>query len=144
MTDGTARDQMEATLLAIAEADVDIIPSLFDRFFTAFPDQRAAFINLGAATGRMTSETIEAMIGLANGESWVPVTITNFVDLHRNYGEIRFEHYAAFVDMTVDALADAVPQNWTAAQNEAWRTQAERLKAMIAVACNGRTPVLST
>ena len=134
---------MEATLVAIAEADIDIIPGLFERFFAAFPEQRPAFINLAAASGRMANETIEALVGLAADESWVPVTITNFVDLHRNYGEIPQAHYTTFVDMVVDALADAAAAGWNDQQERAWRSQAGRLNAMIAEACKGRTPELS-
>jgi hemoglobin-like flavoprotein len=125
---------MEAPLFAIAEADIDITQGLFDRFFASFPEQRAAFINLEAAAGRMTNETIEAMIGLANNEHWVPTTIINFVDLHRNYGDFPASLYAAFIDMTVDALAQAAGAAWTEASDIAWRTQATRLNAMIAKA----------
>ncbi len=122
---------MEAPLFAIAEADIDITPALFDRFFAAFPEQRAPFINLDAAAGRMTNETIEAMIGLATDEHWVPTTIINFVDLHRNYGDFPASLYAAFIDMTVDALAQAAGPAWTSENNAAWRAQADRLKAMV-------------
>jgi hemoglobin-like flavoprotein len=125
---------MEAPLFAIAEANIDITPALFDRFFEAFPEQRAPFINLDAAAGRMTNETIEAMIGLATNEHWVPTTIINFVDLHRNYGDFPASLYAAFIDMTVDALAHAAGSAWTKDSNTAWRTQADRLKAMVAEA----------
>lgn len=123
---------MEAPLFAIAEADIDITPTLFERFFATFPEQRASFINLDAAAGRMTNETIGAMIGLATNEHWVPTTIINFVDLHRNYGDFPASLYAAFIDMTVDALADAAGAAWTGESNAAWRAQADRLKAMVA------------
>ena len=125
---------MEAPLFAIAEADIDITPALFDRFFATFPEQRAPFLNLDAAAGRMTNETIEAMIGLASNEHWVPTTIINVVDLHRNYGDFPASLYAAFIDMTVDALADSAGTAWTGESNAAWRAQADRLKAMVAEA----------
>lgn len=125
---------MEAPLFAIAEADIDITPALFERFFATFPEQRAPFLNLDAAAGRMTNETIEAMIGLATNEHWVPTTIVNFVDLHRNYGDFPASLYAAFIDMTVDTLADAAGIAWTGESNAAWRAQADRLKAMVAEA----------
>ena len=127
-------EAMEAPLFAIADSDIDITPALFDRFFATFPEQRAAFINLDAAAGRMTNETIEAMIGLATDEHWVPITIINFVDLHRNYGDFPASLYAAFIDMTVDALAHAAGAAWTDESNAAWRAQADRLKAMLAEA----------
>jgi hypothetical protein len=125
---------MEAPLFAIADADIDITPALFDRFFATFPEQRAPFINLDAAAGRMTNETIEAMIGLATNEHWVPTTIINFVDLHRNYGDFPASLYAAFIDMTVDALAQAAGTAWTTDSSAVWRIQADRLKAMVAEA----------
>lgn len=125
---------IEAPLFAIAEADIDITPALFDRFFATFPEQRAPFLNLDAAAARMTNETIEAMIGLATNEHWVPTTIINFVDLHRNYGDFPASLYAAFIDMTVDALADAAGVAWTDDSNAAWRAQADCLKAMAAEA----------
>ena len=127
-------DAMEAPLFAIAEADIDITPILFARFFAAFPEHRAAFLNLDAAAGRMTNETIEAMIGLATDAHWVPTTIINFVDLHRNYGHFPASLYAAFVDMSVDTLAQAAGASWTPTSDAAWRAQAARLNAMIASA----------
>ena len=128
----TDREQMEVTLCAL---EIDITPPLFDAFFTAFPEQRAAFHNLDAAAGRMTNETVEALIGIASDEPWVTTTIINFVDLHRNYGSFTPELYAAFVDMTVDTLARAVGSEWTPAQDGAWRRHAGRLNQMIAEAC---------
>jgi hypothetical protein len=125
---------MEASLAAIGEAGLDIVPVLFDRFFAEFPDERARFINLDAAQGRMTNETIEAMVGLAAGAPWVKTTVINFVDLHRNYGEIPQALYAAFIDMTVDVLAAAAGNAWTADCDAAWRCEAERLKAMVQAA----------
>jgi hypothetical protein len=125
---------METPLLAIAEADIEITTALFDHFFATFPEQRALFLNLDAAAERMTNETIEAMMGLATDEQWVPTTIINFVDLHRNYGDFPASLYAAFIDMTIDALAHAAGAAWTHESDAAWRTQAERLKAMVAEA----------
>jgi hemoglobin-like flavoprotein len=134
MTDIDPITAMEAPLFAIAEANIDITPALFARFFATFPEHRAAFLNLEAAAGRMTNETIEAMIGLATNEHWVPTTIINFVDLHRNYGDFSAAIYAAFVDMTVDALAEAAGAAWNEESNAAWRAQASQLNAMIAKA----------
>jgi len=113
--------QMEKTLLAIAKTGIDITPMLFERFLATFPEQRATFTNLEAAMGRMTNETVEALLGLAALEHWVPVTIANFVDLHRNYGEIPLGQYAAFVDMVVDALTEAAGPGWSPGQETAWR-----------------------
>ncbi len=122
---------MEAPLFAIADANIDIAPILFDRFFAAFPERRAVFINPDAARGRMTNETIEAMIGLATNEQWVPTTIVNFVDLHTVYGDFPASLYYAFIDLVVETLADSAGDAWTAESEAAWRIQAERLKTMV-------------
>ncbi|MBC2776375.1 globin [Parasphingopyxis marina] len=124
-------EAMMAGLAAVGEAGVDIVPALFDRFFARFPETRELFLSLEAATGRMTNETLEAMIGLATDEYWVETTVINFVDLHRNYGAIPMAQYAAFIDMTVNALAEAAGTGWSAQAGAAWRRQAERLKAMV-------------
>lgn len=133
---------MEETLFAISETGIDITPAIFERFLSAFPEQRAFFTNPEAAMGRMTNETVEALIGLATHEHWVPVTIVNFVDLHRNYGAIPPAQYVAFVDIVVDALAEAAGPGWSSAQEAAWRSQAKQLNTMIAEACEGRTPAI--
>lgn len=122
---------MEASLIAAAESDLDIRQIIFDRFFAAFPNTRPLFYNLEAASGRMINETLEAMIGLADDAPWVTTTVVNFVDLHRNYAAIPFEHYAAFVDMTVDALAVAVGDTWPSEAQKAWDVAAARLKTLI-------------
>lgn len=129
---------MEESLCALG--DTDILPALFDRFFEAFPEQRPAFINLEAASARMTNETIEAMMGLADGAPWVETTIVNFVDLHRNYGPIPHDQYAAFVDMTVTAMEAAADPPWCLAQTKVWHSHASALKSMIEQACLARPP----
>ena len=125
MTNDGVAAVMEKTLLAIADANVDIVPMLFTRFLAAYPEQRTAFTNLEAAQGRMTNETVEALLGLATREYWVPV-----------------EQYAAFVNMLVDTLAEAAGRAWTEAQDHAWKSQAKRLNGMIAEACAGKTPAM--
>ncbi len=122
-------DLMEASLAMIG--DGDIRAALFARFFAAFPEERTRFLNLDAASRRMTNETIDAMLGLAGDQSWVPSTVTYFVDLHRNYGVIPAQHYADFVDMVVATLAEAADESWTFEIAAAWGRQAGRLKAML-------------
>jgi hemoglobin-like flavoprotein len=122
---------MEASLIAAAESDIDIRQIVFERFFAAFPETRPSFYNLEAASGRMINETLEAMIGLADKAPWVTTTVVNFIDLHRNYAEIPFEQYADFVDMSIDALAIAAGDTWSAAAQQAWELAAERLKTLI-------------
>ncbi|WP_164118247.1 globin [Sphingorhabdus sp. Alg239-R122] len=125
---------MEAPLLAIGEAGTDIVPAVYDRFFTRFPEERAKFLNFEAAAERMVNETLEALVGLSENASWAETTVINFVDLHRDYGVIAQRVYAGFVDIVVEAVGEAAGDAWTPASKAAWHTQAQRLKAMIAAA----------
>jgi hemoglobin-like flavoprotein len=138
-TDAT---HMEASLIAVADRGVEIRHALFDRFFAAFPDRRATFYNLDAASRRMTDETIQMMFGLATDESWVWPLVAELVFTHRSYGPLPLGEYDRFIHMTVDALADAAGDGWSADCDAAWRRQAERLKAMIAKARNEWTQVM--
>ncbi|WP_374526445.1 hypothetical protein [Sphingopyxis sp.] len=122
---------MEASLLAVAETGIDIRHALFERFLAAFPERRPAFLNLDAASRRMTDETLQAMLGLAQDEGWVWPQIAELVVTHRNYGTLGAEEYEAFIDMAVDALADAAGAAWSPGCDAAWRDQATALKAMI-------------
>ena len=96
---------MEASLIAAADADIRL--PLFERFFAAFPERRASFISIDAASRRMTDETLEMMLGLAKGEGWVWPLVAELVFTHRSYGALPIAEYDAFIDMTVDELGKA-------------------------------------
>lgn len=128
MNDGLA---MAASLVAVADAGVDIRHALFDRFFAAFPDRRASFMIVDASSRRMTDETLAMMLGLAKGEGWVWPLVAELVFTHRAYGPLPIAEYDAFIDMTVEELGVAAGAAWSAAAAAAWQRQAEALKAMI-------------
>ena len=142
MTD-TASDAalMEASLLAVADAveagAPDIRFPLFDRFFAAFPDRRATFYNLDAASPRMTNETVQMLYGLAAGETWVQGLVNELTFTHRQYGPLPADEYDVWIDLTVDVLRDTAGAMWDAATDAAWRRAAEQLKAMVAEARTG-------
>ncbi|WP_260583469.1 hypothetical protein [Sphingopyxis sp. PET50] len=48
MRDGDAA-LMEASLIAVADAGIDIRLPLFERFLAAFPERRASFISVDAS-----------------------------------------------------------------------------------------------
>lgn len=130
MTEADAAS-MEASLLAVADADIDIRHALFDRFLAAFPARRPAFLNLDAASRRMTDETLQMLLGLARGETWVWAQIADLVGNHRNYGALTTEEYDRFIDMTVAQLGIAAGEAWNAATAAAWARQTEALKALV-------------
>ena len=126
MSDAAA---MEASLAAAADADIRL--PLFEHFFAAFPERRASFISVDAASRRMTDETLDMMLGLAKGEGWVWPLVTELVFTHRSYGALPIAEYDAFIDMTVEELGRAAGSEWTAEAAAAWQAQAGALKAMI-------------
>lgn len=120
---------MEASLIAAVDADIRL--PLFDRFFAAFPDRRASFISIDAASRRMTDETLQMMLGLARGEGWVWPLVAELVFTHRSYGALPIAEYDAFIDMTVEELSLAAGAAWTPETASAWARYADALKAMI-------------
>lgn len=122
---------MEASLAAVADADIDIRHALFDRFFGAYPERRASFMILDASSRRMTDETLQMMVGLAKDEGWVWPLVTELVHTHRAYGPLPIAEYDAFIDMTVAELGAAAGAAWTSECAVAWAGQAEALKAVI-------------
>jgi len=137
---GLANDAalIEQSLAALAEAGVEIRYALFERFFAAYPERRASFLNLEVSSIRMTDETLQMMHGLAAGENWVGPLVNELSFTHRNYGVLPDAEYDAFIDMTVEAVL-AVAGNVSAL---AWRRQAERLKLMVATARREWTRVM--
>ncbi|WP_194954379.1 globin family protein [Sphingopyxis solisilvae] len=129
----SARDAelMEARLIAVADAGIDIRHKLFERFFAAYPERRASFISVDAASRRMTDETLQMMFGLAKGEDWVWPLVAELVFTHRSYGALPIAEYDAFIDMTVEELGRAAGAVWSDETAAAWQRHAEALKAMI-------------
>lgn len=125
---------IEASLLALAEAGIELRHGLYRRFFAAFPERQAAFLSTEATSVRMTDETLQIMHGLAAGEGWAETLITELIGTHRMYGELPLLEYDAFIDMTVEELATALGPQWTADMALAWGRQAERFKQRVAQA----------
>lgn len=128
---GAGAASMEATLAAVGKAGIDIRHALFDRFFAAFPERRATFISVDAASRRMTDETLQMMLGLAQGEAWVWPLVAELVFTHRSYGFLPIAEYDAFIDMTIAELGAAAGAEWTPAAAAAWQRHGDALKQMI-------------
>jgi len=133
---------IEATLVRLAERGIELRHGLYERFFAAYPARRADFLCPETTSVRMTDETLQMMYGLAAEESWVWPLVAELSYTHRTYGQLPFEEYEAFVDLTVATMADALGDDWGAAEAAAWGRQAERLKSMIAKAQNDWERVL--
>ena len=125
---------MEASLVRLAERGTELRHGLYERFFAVYPARRADFLCPETTSVRMTDETLQMMYGLAAEESWVWPLVSELSYTHRAYGRLPIAEYDTFVDLTVAELADALGDDWTSAEAEAWDRQAARLKAMIAKA----------
>src|SRR3546814_21089805 len=121
---------MEASLAAVADAGVDIRHALFDRFFAAFPDRRASFMIVDASSRRMTDETLQMMLRLAKGESWVWPLVAELVFTHRAYRALPIEEYDAFIDKTGEETGTAAGAAWEAETGTPWQPPADDLKAV--------------
>ncbi len=133
----TDAELMEASLAAAAEGP-ELRHALFARFFNAFPDRRASFINLDAASRRMTDETLGMMLGIAKGEeNWVWPFASEMVATHINFGPLPAQEFLAWIDLTIDTLGEAAGAAWCAECEAAWRRSGERLKTMILEAREG-------
>jgi hypothetical protein len=128
MTADAAR--LEAAIAALDGQEAALRRAVFDRFFAAFPQHRARFLTPDATERRMTDETLQLLLGLAQGESWVWPQVADLVDLHRAYGALDAAEYDRFIDLVVE---EAVARAGGDAEAEAaWLRQAAALKALVA------------
>lgn len=127
----SAHDAMLHSLEAVAEAEVDIVPVFFARFFGAHPAERANFHNPASSQGAMVNEIMDTLLAIASGEEWVPLMLRNQVRTHHDHGDIALERYAQALDLFVTVLAEAAGPRWLPAHERAWREQAERMAALI-------------
>lgn len=133
----SALEKMEASLVALAEREIDIRHALFDRFFAEFPHRQPLFYAPDAASRRMTDETLRLLHGIAAGEGWPEHLINELVSTHLNYGALTDAEYARFIDLTVSTIADALGSEWDSATADAWTDAATHLKRLIVSAQAG-------
>lgn len=128
----TDAELMEASLIAVADAGVELRFALFERFFALWPERRASFLNVDAASRRMTDETLEMMMGLARQEdNWVWPLVAELAFTHRSYGRLPWEEYESWIALTIEAVRDAAGAAWDAETEAAWVRQGERLKVLL-------------
>jgi hypothetical protein len=131
-------DLMETSLIALADAGVELRHPLFARWFAAWPDRRATFINVDASSRRMTDETLEMMLGLAKGEElWVGPLVDELAFTHRSYGRLPWVEYESWIDLTIVVLGEHAGAAWSAETEAAWVRHGERLKTLIIAAREG-------
>ncbi len=80
----------------------------------------------------MVNEMLTMLLAQAAGETWVPMIMRAHVTTHYSHGDIALSQYRDALTMLVDVLADAAGPDWSAAQDAAWREEADALFALIA------------
>ena len=129
---------METTLIALVDSGVELRHPLFARWFAAWPERRATFINADASSRRMTDETLEMMLGLAKGEElWVGPLVDELAFTHRSYGRLPWAEYESWIDLTIVVLGELAGEAWNAEAEAAWVGQGEALKVLIQAARAG-------
>ncbi len=123
---------MEASLAALGDGYEGLAAEVFGRLIADHPHYAHTFVNPEAARERMTRETIEALLGLAAGEWWVESTVTNFVDLHRNYAAFTAQDYDAWFTLVIGAIERRSDAAWPLHASAAWGRQAARLLDLVA------------
>jgi len=123
---------MEASLVALGDGYEGMAAELFDDLIAAHPQHAHAFLNPAAARERMTRETLEALLGLAEDAPWVATTVIDFIDLHRGYAPFTADDYADWFARVIVAMERRAGAAWPAAASGAWRRQAARLTALVA------------
>lgn len=136
-TDNMDAAVMRLSLAAAGGIDAAFRDELFQRFFARYPARRATFLNLDASAIRMTDESFEMMLGLAQGADWVWPLIAELVFTHRSYGRLPWEEYEGWMALAVDLLAERAGEAWTAAAETAWRRRAQQLLTLIDAARTG-------
>lgn len=128
----TDAELMEASLIAVTDAGVELRFVLFELFFAAWPERQSSFFNVDAASRRMTDETLEMMLGLAKGEeNWVWPLVAELAFTHRSYGRLPCEEYESWIALTIEVVRDAAGAVWDVETDAAWVRQGERLKVML-------------
>jgi hypothetical protein len=122
---------MEASLVALGDHFAGLAAEVMAKLIADHPHYAHAFLNPAAAEERMLRETLEALLGLAEGAWWVTTTVTNFVDLHRNYAAFTPADYAAWFDLVLGAMERRCGSGWPEGASAAWRKQADALSGLV-------------
>ena len=122
---------MEASLIALGDSYDGLGGEVMAALIEALPDHGSAFLNPAAAQERMLRETLEALLGLAEGEWWVTTTVTTFVDLHRNYAAFARGDYVLWFELIFAAMERRAGAEWPAGASTAWHRQTRALIILI-------------
>jgi hemoglobin-like flavoprotein len=123
---------LNASLEAIADQGIDIVPRFFACFYAEFPAQRERFCNRKSSEGLMVNEMIAMILAAANREPWLDMMMRAQVNTHHSHGDISQEQYQRSLSILVDVLRNAAGNTWNDRAEQAWRSQAAVLVSAVA------------
>lgn len=127
----TDSDMIDASLEAVAQSGVDIVPAYFERFYSTFPEQLEAFNRPNATQGAMVNEMISFIAASASEEAWVDAAVDDTAARHSSYGEISPDQFKRAIDILIEVLANAGGAAWRPEHTDVWLVHAKRIEARL-------------
>lgn len=111
----------DASLLAAATSDQDIVQEFFTRFFARHPGQRDSFNRPNTTQGAMVNEMIALLEAIAAQEIWADQTLESSVALHQSYGEICPHLFESALNILKDTMASVAGEKWHPEYELSWQ-----------------------
>lgn len=121
-------DLLEASIEAVARADVDIVPAFFERFYAAHPEQRDNFNRPGATQGAMVNEMLTILGLLADDKAASDALVADCLARHHSYGDIAGTDFTEAVQILMETMQAAAGPAWLPDYSTAWSTLLGRLQ----------------
>lgn len=106
----------------MASVEIDITPDVYTTFFATAPEARE---HMGIVDermrGRMLDQVYQLLLGETDGEYLAFETRT-----HRSYGA-NPDMYRALFGAVRDTVKDALGDNWTTREQDAWNRSIDRI-----------------
>ncbi|MEZ5539619.1 MAG: globin [Pseudomonadales bacterium] len=124
---------IEQSLEQLALAEIDLVPWVYERFFTLCPQAQPLFATreAQAVQGKMVNELIQTVVDRLEGKSYSAIMVQTMVSDHDGWG-VNIAMYDAFLEAFVLAVRDALNLADDAPMVAVWRQQLRALRGDIA------------
>lgn len=126
----TPLEHITGSLQQLAEADIDLVPSVYARFFARCPEARPLFASreAQAVQGRMVNELVQTVLDRLEGREYSRTLVTTMVSDHNGWG-VTLAMYDAFLAAFLESLQEAIGDQPAII---AWRRELGALREEIA------------
>ena len=131
----TDADVMQASLEAIAESHGDIVPLVYRRFYSEYPDTRHMFgrYELGVHQGHMFNGMLLAVLEQAEGRC-LEGSVKAWVQDHHLWG-VKRPMFKAMFSALLETIRECLGAAWADSTEKAWRRQVGTLADRFDAAC---------